>query len=46
MAQTAPDHLLTGEDLLELGDLGPCELVDGKIEKKGSEPFRFSQSSP
>lgn len=25
------DRLLTGDDLLALGDIGPCELVDGRI---------------
>lgn len=26
-----PDRLLSGEDLLALGDVGPCELIDGRI---------------
>ena len=26
-----PSETLTGQDLLRLGDLGPCELVDGRI---------------
>ena len=25
------DHLLTGEEFFDLGDIGPCELVDGRI---------------
>jgi Uma2 family endonuclease len=25
------DRLLTGDDLLAMGDIGPCELVDGRI---------------
>jgi Uma2 family endonuclease len=25
------DRLLTGDELLALGDIGPCELVDGRI---------------
>lgn len=30
---TAPDEtkLITGEELLEMGDIGPCELIDGRI---------------
>lgn len=27
----ATDHLLTGEEFFELGDIGPCELLDGRI---------------
>lgn len=25
------DKLITGEDLLAMGDIGPCELIDGRI---------------
>jgi Uma2 family endonuclease len=25
------DQLITGEELLEMGGVGPCELIDGKI---------------
>ncbi len=30
---TVPDatKLITGEQLLEMGDIGPCELIDGRI---------------
>lgn len=30
---TAPTEikLITGEELLEMGDIGPCELIDGRI---------------
>ncbi len=31
MAQPALNHVLTGEELLNLGDIGPCELIDGRI---------------
>ena len=33
MAQhvTDTEKLLTGDDLLEMGDIGPCELIDGRI---------------
>ena len=32
MSQSAIEkELLTGEELLDLGDVGPCELVDGRI---------------
>lgn len=33
MAMTAPatKALITGEELLEMGDIGPCELIDGRI---------------
>ena len=32
MSQRAVETaLLTGEDLLDLGDIGPCELVDGRV---------------
>jgi Uma2 family endonuclease len=31
MAQPAFNHILTGEELLNLGDVGPCELIDGRI---------------
>ena len=31
MAEPALEHLLTGEDLIDLGDIGPCELIDGRI---------------
>ena len=26
---TAP--MITGEELIEMGDMGPCELIDGRI---------------
>jgi hypothetical protein len=29
-AQTATT-LITGEELLVMGDIGPCELIDGRI---------------
>jgi len=31
MARPALDQVLTGEALLELGDVGPCELIDERI---------------
>jgi len=31
MAEPVFDHLLTGEEFFDLGDIGPCELVDGTI---------------
>ncbi|MEA3277167.1 MAG: hypothetical protein U9Q81_18150 [Pseudomonadota bacterium] len=31
MAEPAIDRLLTGEELYDLGDIGPCELVDGRV---------------
>lgn len=31
MAELVFDHLLTGEEFFDLGDIGPCELVDGTI---------------
>ena len=33
MAQNAisTETLLTGEDLLQMGDIGPCELIDGRV---------------
>lgn len=31
MAEPALEHLLTGEELLDLGDIGPCELIDGRL---------------
>lgn len=27
----AQDRLITGEELLQMGDIGPCELIDGRI---------------
>jgi Uma2 family endonuclease len=30
---TQTEMLLTGEDLLALGDIGPCELVEGRLVK-------------
>jgi Uma2 family endonuclease len=32
-AVTAPSEtkLITGEELLAMGDIGPCELIDGRI---------------
>lgn len=30
-APTQTETLLTGEDLLALGDIGPCELVEGRL---------------
>jgi Uma2 family endonuclease len=30
-AETVLDHTLTGEEFFELGDIGPCELVDGTV---------------
>jgi Uma2 family endonuclease len=34
-ATTAPSEtkLITGEELLAMGDIGPCELIDGRIVK-------------
>ena len=32
MASVRPrDSVITGDDLLELGEVGPCELVEGKV---------------
>jgi len=31
MPALAVNHVLSGEELLNLGDVGPCELVDGRI---------------
>jgi Uma2 family endonuclease len=32
MIATLPEtKLITGEELLEMGDIGPCELIDGRI---------------
>ena len=31
MVQLALKEVFTGEELLRLGDLGPCELIDGRI---------------
>jgi Uma2 family endonuclease len=33
---TAPPEtkLITGEELLAMGDIGPCELIDGRIARK------------
>lgn len=31
LLQKSPDKLITGEELLRMPDLGPCELVDGRI---------------
>ncbi len=28
---SAQDRLITGEELARMGDLGPCELIDGRI---------------
>jgi len=28
---SSTDRLLTGEEFLALGDIGPCELIDGRI---------------
>ena len=28
---TQTDKLLTGDDLLAMGDIGSCELIDGRI---------------
>lgn len=34
-AQTGPGaKRITGEDLLAMGDIGPCELIDGRIVRK------------
>jgi Uma2 family endonuclease len=31
-AQASTQHRpITGEELLEMGDIGPCELIDGRI---------------
>ena len=27
--------LITGEELLSMGDIGPCDLIDGRIVKMG-----------
>jgi len=31
MAVVSADKLLTGPELLALGDIGPCELIEGKV---------------
>ncbi len=31
IAEPVFDHLLTGEEFFDLGDIGPCEFVDGTI---------------
>lgn len=31
MSALAPNRLLTGQELFELGEIGPCELIDGRI---------------
>lgn len=31
--QTSEKSLITGEELLAMGDIGPCELIDGRIVK-------------
>ena len=31
MAEPALEHLLTGDEFFDLGDIGPCELIDGRI---------------
>lgn len=31
MAEPVSERLLTGEEFFDLGDIGPCELVDGTI---------------
>lgn len=43
-AETQP---ITGEELLALGDIGPCELIDGRIvamTPPGAEPGKMSFS--
>jgi Uma2 family endonuclease len=30
-SERIPDRPITGEELLALGDIGPCELIDGRI---------------
>ena len=31
MSEPAQDRLITGEELFRMGDVGPCELIDGRI---------------
>lgn len=31
MSDAAHERSITGEDLLAMGDIGPCELIDGRI---------------
>ena len=31
MAEPALEHLLAGDEFFDLGDIGPCELIDGRI---------------
>jgi Uma2 family endonuclease len=31
MAVQTSEKLITGEELLEMGDIGPCELIEGRI---------------
>jgi len=43
---TAPDRtgtLVTGEELFEMGDIGPCELIDGRIVPKSPTRPRHGQ---
>src|SRR5262249_54586048 len=30
-APSSTERLITGEELLAMGDIGPCELIDGRI---------------
>lgn len=42
MAESRPvERLITGEELWEMGDIGPCELIDGRMASMspaGNEP--------
>jgi Uma2 family endonuclease len=40
LLQKLPDKLITGEELLRMPDLGPCELVDGRIVPMTPTKFR------
>lgn len=40
LLQKSPDKLITGEELLRMPDLGPCELVDGRIVPMTPTKFR------
>ena len=31
MAETVADRPIAGEELARMSDLGPCELIDGRI---------------
>ena len=46
MTSPAADRLITGEELARMGDIGRCELVDGRIVRMSPTNYHHGQIEP